>query len=114
MQAFLQYNPILKTKRFWNINSQHINSATTLIIKSWFQLLSIPQIQAIKPEHQYNINKSGIIEGFGANRLVVKSAEKHSIQKKQPGSCAQTLFLECISATSKALTSLIIFKGKTV
>ena len=86
MQAFLQRNPILKTKRFRNIDSQRVNSATTPIIKAWFQLLLLPQIQAIKPEHQYNIDESSIIEGFGANRLVVGSTGKRSIQKKQPGS----------------------------
>jgi 4-hydroxybenzoate polyprenyltransferase len=60
------------------------------------------------------MDESGIMEGFGANGLVVGSARKRSIQKKQPGSRAWTSFLECISATSKALTPLVIFKGKTV
>jgi 4-hydroxybenzoate polyprenyltransferase len=60
------------------------------------------------------MDKSGIIEGFGANGLVVRSARKHSIQKKQPSSRAWTSFLEYISATGKALTPLVIFKGKTV
>ena len=114
IQAFLQRNPTLKTKRFRNIDSRRVNSATIPIIKSWFQLLAIPQIQAIKPEYRYNIDESGIMEGFGANRLVVGSAGKRSIQKKQPGACAWTLFLECISATGKALTPLVMFKGKTV
>jgi 4-hydroxybenzoate polyprenyltransferase len=114
MQAFLRRNPILKTKRFRNIDSQRVNGATTSIIKSWFRLLAIPQIQAIKPEHRYNMDESGIMEGFGANGLVVGNAEKRSIQKKQPGSRAWTSFLECISATGKALTPLVIFKGKTV
>ena len=54
------------------------------------------------------------MEGFGANRLVVGSARKRSIQKKQPGARAWTLFLECISITRKALTPLVMFKGKTV
>ena len=51
IQAFLRRNPILKTKRARNIDSQRVNGATIPIIKSWFQLLSLPQIQAIKPEH---------------------------------------------------------------
>jgi Tc5 transposase DNA-binding domain len=82
IQAFLRRNPILKTKRFRNIDSQRVNGATTPIIKSWFQLLLLPQIQAIKPEHRYNIDESGIIEGFGANGLVVGSSGKRTIQKK--------------------------------
>ena len=60
------------------------------------------------------MDESGIMEGYGANRLVVGSAEKRSIQKKQPGSRAWTLFIECVSATGKALFSLVIFKRKSV
>ena len=82
MQAFLRRNLVLKTKRSRNIDSQRINSATVPIIKSWFQLLSLPQIQAIKPENRWNMDESGIIEGQGVNGLVVGSTEKRSIQKK--------------------------------
>ena len=42
IQAFLRRNPILRTKRARTIDSQRVNSATTLVIKSWFQHLSIP------------------------------------------------------------------------
>ena len=60
------------------------------------------------------MDESGIMEGFRVNGLVVGSAERRGIQKKQPGSRAWTSFLECISATSRALTPLVIFKGKIV
>jgi hypothetical protein len=36
------------------------------------------------------------------------------MQKKQPGSRAWILFIECISATGVALSLLVMFKGKTV
>jgi 4-hydroxybenzoate polyprenyltransferase len=114
MHAFLNRNPILKTKRFRNIDSQRVNGATTSIIKDWFQRLLPPQIQAIKPECRFNMDESGIMEGFGANGLVVGSSERRGIQKKQPGSKAWTSFLECVSATGVALSPLVIFKGKTV
>jgi 4-hydroxybenzoate polyprenyltransferase len=60
------------------------------------------------------MDESGIMEGYGANGLVVGSSERRSIQKKQPGSRAWTSFIECISATGKALLPLVIFKGKSV
>ena len=47
-----------------------------------------PQIQAIKLENRYNIDEPSIIEGFGANRLVVGSSTRRIIQKKQPRSRA--------------------------
>ena len=60
------------------------------------------------------MDESGIMEGCGANGLVVGSSERRSIQKKQPGSRVWTLFIECVSATGKAFLPLVIFKGKSV
>ncbi|KJZ69712.1 hypothetical protein HIM_10906 [Hirsutella minnesotensis 3608] len=54
------------------------------------------------------------MEGLGENGLVVGSSERRSIQKKTPGSRAWTSFIECVSATGKALPPLVIFKGKSV
>ena len=60
------------------------------------------------------MDESGIMEGFGLNGLVVGSTMTRGIQRKQPGSRAWTLLIECISATGRALPPLVIFKGKTV
>ena len=60
------------------------------------------------------MDESGIMKGCEVNGLVVGSSERRSIQKKQPGSRAWTSFIECISATGKALLPLVIFKGKSV
>ena len=79
MTGFLRRNPILRTKRARNIDSTRLNGATTSIIRSWFQRLAMPEIMAIKPENRYNMDESGILEGFGANGLVVGSDERHSI-----------------------------------
>ena len=86
MERFLRRHPILRTKRARNIDSTRVNGATTSIIKTWFQLLSPFIISVIKPENRYNMDESGIIEGLGANGLVVGSAQRRSIQKKQPSS----------------------------
>ena len=114
IERFLRRHPILRTKRARNIDSTRVNRAITPIIKTWFQLLSSLTISAIKPENRYNMDESGIMEGLGANGLVVGSAQRRSIQKKQPGSRSWTSFIECISATGNALLPLVIFKGKSV
>ncbi len=114
MDGFLRRNPILRTKRARTIDSVRVNGATTTVIRSWFPRLATPTITTIKPENRYNMDESGIMEGYGVNGLVVGSSERRSIQKKQPGSRAWTSFIECISATGKALTPLVIFKGKSV
>jgi 4-hydroxybenzoate polyprenyltransferase len=54
------------------------------------------------------------MKGYKANGLVIESSERRAIQKKQPGSRVWTLFIECVSAISKALYLIVIFKGKSV
>ena len=88
MEGFLRRNPILQTKRSRSIDLVRMNGATIPIVKSWFQRLAIPNIATIKPENRYNMDESGIIEGYGVNGLVVESSNRRSIQKKQPSSRA--------------------------
>jgi 4-hydroxybenzoate polyprenyltransferase len=114
MAGFLCRNPVLKTKKQFRIDSACVNRATSDILKAWFQKLKIPAIKAIQPENRWNMDEAGIIEGQGLNSLVVRSAQKRFIQKKQPGSQAWTSFIECILATGRALLLLVIFKGKSV
>ena len=52
MAGFLRRNPVLKTKKQFKIDSTRVNSATSDIIKAWFQKLEIPAIKAIKPENR--------------------------------------------------------------
>jgi 4-hydroxybenzoate polyprenyltransferase len=88
MAGFLRRNPVLKTKKQFRIDFVCVNGATSNILKAWFQKLKILAIKAIKPENRSNMNEAGIIKGQGENGLVVKSAQKRFIQKKQPGSKA--------------------------
>ncbi|KZL84093.1 transposase [Colletotrichum incanum] len=60
------------------------------------------------------MDETGILEGQGANGLVLGRAETKSIRKKQPGSRAWVSIIECISAEGQALHPLVIYKGKTV
>jgi 4-hydroxybenzoate polyprenyltransferase len=72
----------------FHIDSARVNKATTEIIKKWFQKLALPYVKTIKPENRWNMNKAGNMKGIGDNSLVVRSAHKRFIQKKQPGSKA--------------------------
>ena len=114
MAGFLHRNPILRTKKQFRIDSAYVNGAITDVIRKWWPKLLPPVVKAIKPENRYNMDEAGIMEGMGDNGLVVGSAQKCFIQKKQPGSKAWTSFIECISATGRGIHPLIIFKGKLV
>ena len=60
------------------------------------------------------MDESGIIEGQGDNRLVLRSSRKHFALQQQAGSRTWATVIECVSALGVALPLLIIFKGKTI
>jgi hypothetical protein len=79
MAGFLCRNPILKTKKQFQIDSSYVNGATTEVIKKWWEHLTLPRIKAIKPENHWNMDEAGIMEGIGDNGLVVRSVYKRFI-----------------------------------
>ena len=60
------------------------------------------------------MDETGLMEGLGDNGLVLGSAEKKAIMKKQPGSRCWTTIIECISASGQEIEPPIIFRGQTV
>ena len=110
----MRRNPILKTHRAKKIDSKRVTSAITVIIKPWFDYLRIPVVLAISSENRYNMDETGVIEGQGSNGLVVGDRRNRSTQKKQSGSRTWTTIVECISVGGRALSPLVIFKGKSV
>ena len=110
-QAFIHRNPSIKVQRARPIDSQHINRASTDIIRAWFRYLSIPQVKAIQPANRYNMDETGILEGQGSNSLVLGSTMARNLLKKQPGSRAWITLIEYISATGSTISPLVIYKG---
>jgi 4-hydroxybenzoate polyprenyltransferase len=60
------------------------------------------------------MDEAGVMEGMGINGLVVGRKGRKAILKKAPGTRVWISFIECISATGKSTTPLVIFKGQTV
>ncbi|KAI1004759.1 hypothetical protein K3495_g3456 [Podosphaera aphanis] len=114
VQKFVNWNPSIKVQRCRAIDFQRVNGASENIIRPWFDRLAESEIMAIKPCIWYNMDETGILDGRGSNGLVFGSSECRSILKKQPGSCAWTSIIECISATGKALPPQVIYKGINV
>lgn len=114
MEAFLRRNPGIKTVRGQKIDTERFNGATTERIKDFFVHINHPEIKKIKPENRHNMDEFGVMEGLGGNGLFLGSSEKKAVLCKEPGKTPWITILETISATGKALTPLVIFKGKTV
>ncbi|KAJ3459735.1 hypothetical protein MRS44_015808 [Fusarium solani] len=114
MEGFLRRNEGVKTLRGQRLDSARFNGATIENIKGFFPHLAVPVIQDIQPENRHNMDEMGIMEGLGYNSLVLGRAEKNRTVVQNPGSTDWTTIIECISATGKALTPLVIYKGQTV
>ena len=114
IKNFLARHKEIKTRRSRKIDTARFNGATTDRIKAFFQLLQLPAIKDIPKENRYNMDECGVMEGQGHNGLVLGNAEKSVVLQKNPGSRIWTTIVECISADGRALTPLVIFKGKTV
>lgn len=114
LDGFLSRHPDIKTMRGKRIDTDRFNHASTELIKAFFMLLMMPAIRTIRPKNRYNVDEVGMMEGIGYNGLVLGSAEKKLVLKKQPGSRSWTSILECCSADGRMLTPVVIFKGATV
>ena len=114
MQGFFARNPQVKTLRGKSIDSRRVNGASAENIKAFFQLLSIPKVQAIKPCNRWNMDETGIMQGHRGNGLVVgKSSRKH-ILVKSAGSREWVTIIEAVGAEGASLPPLVIFRGKDV
>jgi len=96
------------------MENSRIKAITAESIKRFFDRLQLPAIQAILPENRYNMDETGIMQGFGINGLVVGSAEKSSTIIRSPQTRIWTSIIECISATGRVLNPAIIFRGKNL
>lgn len=114
MEGFLRRNPEVRTVRGKPLDSCRLYRAITRLIQEFFLFLVLPLILEISPDLRFNIDETRLQEGRGSNGLVLGSAEQKAVIKKQPGSRRWTIIPECISATGRALTPLVIFKGLSV
>lgn len=114
ISGFYARNPKIKTLRGKRTENSRIKSVTAKAIKAHFDNLDLPAVRGIPPECRWNMDETGIMEGFGINGLVVGSAERKSIPVKSPQSRVWTSIVECISATGRALPPAVIFRGKAV
>jgi len=113
-ERFIRRNPVLKTVKNKGVDSIRVSNATEEVIRPWFDRLRLPGVTAIAPANRWNMDETGIANGLGTNGLVLGHREHRSLQRKAPGSRTWTLIIECISASGRSLSPLVIFKGMSV
>ena len=96
------------------MDAARINGAITEVIQAWFPLFDLPAIKKVMQADRWNIDETGLMQGIGANGLVLGMAEKRKTFKKDPGRREWTTIIECVLADGRHLYLLVIFKGKDV
>src|SRR6266699_2669483 len=114
LKGFLRCNPHVRTLQTRRMDAVRINGATTKVIQAWFPLLDLPAIKKVIQADRWNMDETGLMQGMGANSLILGITEKRKTFKKDPGRREWTTIIECISANGRHLQPLAIFKGKDV
>src|SRR6266699_2266358 len=114
LEGFLRRNPSVRTLQTRRMDAARVNGATTEVIQAWFPLLDLPAIKKVMQADRRNMDETGLMQGMGANGLVLGMAEKCKTFKKDPGRREWTTIIECVSAGGRHLQPLVIFKGKDV
>ncbi|KAK8073350.1 DDE superfamily endonuclease domain-containing protein [Apiospora phragmitis] len=88
------------------------NNFTPKAVKWYFDIRE-KEYGWIKPQNTVNVDKGGIMAGFGLDSLVVGSSDmKQKALLKGAQTRAWTSFIEAVTADGRALKPGIIFKGK--
>src|SRR6266566_5652136 len=85
LEGFLRCNPSVRTLQTRRIDAARINRATTEAIQAWFPLFDLPAIKKVIQADRWNIDETGLMQGMGANGLVLGMAEKRKTFTKDPG-----------------------------
>lgn len=112
--SFLKRNPKVKTVKRIRLDNARANGASTDHIRQFFSCLQHPVITGILACHRYNMDETRLMEGMGANGLVLGRAENNAKIARDSGSRTWVNIVECISADGKSIPPLVIFSNKTL
>jgi 4-hydroxybenzoate polyprenyltransferase len=114
LRAFFSRHPTLRSRKNQRIEAIHLRASTRENVGSWFALLELPAVKRIKPANRWNADEGGLMEGRSENALTIGYSDDSPLLQKDYNSRAWTSFMECVSATGRALLPLIIFMGKSI
>jgi hypothetical protein len=75
VEGFLQRNPKGKALRGKAIDFNRLEEATTEKVQDCFRRLAQPVVKRIPPQHRYNMDKAGLMEGRRDNGFVHGSSD---------------------------------------
>jgi 4-hydroxybenzoate polyprenyltransferase len=113
IDQFLYRHPALKSKFVSGLEKNRVAAEDPAIVKHWFELVKQQIVDnAVEMEDIFNMDEKGVMMGAAEKTRVIISKHEKKQYMTASGSREWVSFLECISATGKALSPWIIFKGK--
>lgn len=112
--GFFRRHLEVKSIRSTGVDFLRINGASRTNIVEFFDRLDYPMLTDVLKEDIYNIDKIGTMIKLGDNPIVIGPASMRKIYTIDPGNREWVTILEYISADSRVLAPLVIFKGVNV
>ena len=112
IKGFRTRNTDIRTKMGRRMEASRFDAFTPKAVNWFFDILET--FDWIDPENVLNVDKGGIMAGFGLDGLVLGSSETRKTFLKSDQGRSWTTFIEAITAGGKSLKPGIIFKGKNL
>ena len=74
--------PLATARRIPQFNIKRAKGVTPDKIKGLFDTLDEPLLRHVRPQHRYNMDETGIMEGVGANGKHIASVKQHGTKKR--------------------------------
>lgn len=110
MRGFIKRHPSIRTKMGRRMEAVRFDAFCPKAVNWFFNIFE--SFNWVRPENVVNVDKGGIMAGFGLDGLVLGSSETKKAYLKSDQGRGWTTFIEAITAAGKALKPGIIFKGK--
>lgn len=114
LRHFLFRHPELRSRKHQRVEAIRLRATTKANISTWFDLLQLPIVKSILPDHRWNADEGVMMEGRSEDVLALGYSNNSPIAQLDYNSRAWTSYIECVNALGKRLDPLIIFKGKSV
>jgi hypothetical protein len=111
---FLKWNTEIRILKSTFIDYKRANGASTENINIFFDRLDDPVLAAIPPEHFYNADEFGLLQGVGDNSLRIGEVYQKQVRVKDAHNLQWITIIECTFAIGGTCPSLVIFSGKHV
>lgn len=92
LRAFLSRHPLHRSRRNSRVEAIRLRAATKENVRSWFALLELPSVKAIKPANRWNADEGGLMEGRSENALTLGYSKDSPLHPKDFNSRAWTSF----------------------